>query len=143
MQEISLRRKEGAYEPLSVSGKEIASEPGWDHTFQVANVVRRVDGGTYNRSRIAEVAQEEKYRRDYSLGFPSLVREENLEPSDEKASLSELQRFRSSDPPVVHARSLVSTDEAREKAEASSFKGCETNGEVVMPDLTEGWSKEG
>lgn len=94
MQTVSISRKESTYKIRSVFGKKVTQEPGWDHRFQVGDVVRTVGGsGSYNRGQIIEVAEEEKYYRvDYGLGFPSLIREENLEPFDEKNLLPEPPR---------------------------------------------------
>ena len=81
--------------------KEVAPESAWDHRFRVGDVVRTVGGGgAYNRGEIVEVAEAERYYRvDYGLGFPSLIREENLEAFDEKDPLIDLPRsFR---PPVL------------------------------------------
>lgn len=101
MQTVSMSRKESTYETRSVFGKEVTQKPGWDHRFWVGDGVRTVGGsGLYNRGQIIEVAEEEKYYRvDYGSGPPSLIREENLEPFDEKNPLSEPPR--SFVPPIV------------------------------------------
>lgn len=101
MQTVSIRSKEGAHHVRSVLGKEVVPEPGWDHRFRVGDVVRTVGGGgSYNRGEIVGVAEEEKYYRvDYGLGFPALIRQENLVPFDYKNPLSEPPR--SFVPPII------------------------------------------
>lgn len=81
-------------EARDVSSTEVAPEPGWDPKFRVGDVVRTVGGGgSYNRGEILEVTEEDKYYRvGYGRDFPSLIREENLEPFDERNPLSKLPR---------------------------------------------------
>ncbi len=85
----------------NVSRKEVTPESGWNYRFRVGDVVRTVGGsGAYDRGEVVEVAEEERYYRvDYGLGFPYLIREENLERFDEKNPLSEPPR--SFVPPVL------------------------------------------
>lgn len=99
-QAIPRRRKESAREVWGVSGEESVPEPGWDHRFGVGDVVRTVGGGgAYSCGEIVGVAEEKYYRVDYGLGFPSLIREENLARFDEKKALS--QPPRSFAPPIL------------------------------------------
>lgn len=93
MRATSPRREECACEDRSVPGKEIAPGSPRNPRFRVGDVVRTVGGGgAYNRGEIVEVAEEDYYRVNYGMGFPSLIREENLEPFDEKDPLSEPPR---------------------------------------------------
>lgn len=101
MQTVSIKSKEGTCEGRSSFGKAVVPKPGWDHRFRIGDVVRTVGGGgSYNRGEIAEIAEKERYYRvDYGLGFPSLIREENLEPFDPENPLSEPPR--SFVPPIL------------------------------------------
>ncbi len=86
----------------------------WNHRFRVGDEVRTVGGGgPYDRGRIVEVAEKERYYRvDYGLGYASTIREENLEPFDEGDHLSEPPKsFVSPIPPLVYALLAVKLDE--------------------------------
>lgn len=85
----------------SVPGGRTVPQRSWNHRFRVADEVRTVGGGgPYDRGRIVEVTEREKhYRVDYGLGYPSTIREENLEPFDEGDPLSEPPK--SFVPPIV------------------------------------------
>ena len=75
-------------------GGRAGPRPVWSHRFRVGDEVRTVGGsGSYDRGRIVEVAQRERYYRvDYGLGHPSTIREENLEAFDESNPVSGLPR---------------------------------------------------
>lgn len=72
-----------------------------NHGFRVGDEVRTVGGGgPYDRGRIVEATQGEKYYGvDYGLGYHSAIREESLEPFDGTDPASELPR--SSVPPIL------------------------------------------
>jgi hypothetical protein len=71
-----------------------------NHGFRVGDEVRTVGGGPYDRGRIVEATQGEKYYGvDYGLGYHSAIREESLEPFDGTDPAPELPR--SSVPPIL------------------------------------------
>ena len=74
--------------------EDVALAPDWHPIFRLGSVVRTSsEGGAYDRGEIVELAQQPRYYRvDYGLGFPVLVREENLEPFDGNDPLSEPPR---------------------------------------------------
>lgn len=87
-------------EAHDISWKEVVLEPSWDSRFRVGDVVRTVGGsGSFNRGEVVEVGEEKYYRVDYGRSFPFLIREENLEPFDGSAPLSEPPR--SFVPPIL------------------------------------------
>ena len=86
----------------------------WSPRFRLGDEVRTVGGGgPYDRGRIVEIAEQKRYYRvDYGLGYPSTIREENLEPFDEGDHLSEPPKsFVSPILPLVYALLAVKLDE--------------------------------
>ncbi len=74
-----------AQERSSRKGRTGPSRRSRSPRFRVGDEVRTLGaGGPYDHGRILGVAQRGRYYRvDHGLGYPSTIREENLEPLDE------------------------------------------------------------